>query len=557
MKDKSLFHWLIQLNRKQIWKILLLSALMVLSALAGVAVAVLTRGVVDGAIAGLNAAFWRACGLLAGFGAARILLYFFSRWLTVDITAGIDLHMKSELFRHILRKDYSAVGKYHSGVLMSRINDDVRIISSGLAEIAPGMLGMVVRLIAAFIVVLNINARFAVVFLILGAVSMLLASLLRKRMKEIHLREQEATERVSGYMQESVENLLVIKSFGAETAIIEREKRLQKKRRKAIRVRKLYSSVMSMLMNIAFYGGYLLGLIWSAIKIATGEITVGLFSSLIQLISQVETPLTSISGYMPRLAALSASAERIKTLYDLPEEPVRDSDTLPDYNEVRRIGLKNISFAYEQEPVLENADLSIRKGEFVVLAGVSGIGKSTLMKLLLGVYRPTDGELFLETDRKIPIDSTTRAMFAYVPQGNLLLSGTIRDNLCLLDAKIPEEKILHALEIADAAAFVSELPNGLNTMIGERGVGLSEGQLQRLAIARALLTDAPILLLDEATSALDEETERKLLSNLRSMTDKTCLLISHKSAALEVCDSAYRIIHGKIEPIPAEEDHTV
>ena len=557
MKDKSLFHWLIQLNRKQIRKILLLSALMVLSSLAGVAVAVLTRGVVDGAIAGLNDAFWRACGLLAGFGAARIVLHFFCRWLTVDITAGIDLHMKSDLFRNILRKDYSAVGKYHSGAFMSHINDDVRMISSGLAEIVPGILGMTVRLIAAFAVVLHINARFAVTFLTLGAVSMLLASLLRKRLKQIHLREQEATERVSGYMQEAVENLLVIKSFGAEETIVGRERSLKNNRRKAIRVRKIYSSVMSMLMNVAFYGGYLLGLIWSAIKIATGDISVGLFSALIQLISQVETPLTSISGYIPRFAELSASAERIKAIYDLPEEPAQDRGMLPDYSELRHIGLKNISFAYEREPVLEKADLSIRKGEFVVLAGVSGIGKSTLMKLLLGVYRPTDGEMFLETDRKIPIDSTTRAMFAYVPQGNLLLSGTIRDNLCLLDAKIPEEKIRRALEIADAAAFVSELPNGLNTMIGERGVGLSEGQLQRLAIARALLTDAPILLLDEATSALDEETERKLLSNLRSMTDKTCLLISHKSAALEVCDSAYRIIHGKIEPIPAEEDHTV
>lgn len=556
MKDKSLFRWLLQLNRRQIPKILLLSALMVLSALAGVAVAVLTRGVVDGAIAGMNAAFWDACALLAGVGAARIMLYFFCRWLSVDISAGVDLHMKSELFRRILRKDYSSVGVYHSGALMSRINDDVRIISSGLAEIAPGILGMTVRLVAAFAVVLRINARFALVFLTLGAVSMLLASLLRKRLKQIHLREQEATERVSGYMQEAVENLLVIKTFGAEETVVGREQHLQKKRRRAIRVRKVYTSVMHMLMNVAFYGGYLLGLIWSAIKIATGEITVGLFSALIQLISQVETPLTSISGYIPRLAALAASAERIKALYDLPEEPVRDRGMLPDYGDLRRIGLKNVSFAYEQEPVLKDASLSIRKGEFVVLAGVSGIGKSTLMKLLLGVYRPTAGELFFETDKNIPIDSTTRAMFAYVPQGNLLLSGTIRENLCLSDGKIPEEKILRALEISDAAKFVSELPNGLNTLIGERGVGLSEGQLQRLAIARALLTDAPILLLDEATSALDEETERTLLSNLRSMTDKTCLLISHKTAALEVCDSAYRIAHGKIERMQAGEECT-
>ena len=554
MKQDSPMRWVLSRNKKQLFKMLLLSACMVLSAVCGVGVAVLTRDVVDGAIHGIDKAFWHACMLLGSVGAGRIALFFFCRYLTMDITAAIDLNMKSDLFAKLLRKDYSAIGQYHSGVLMSRINDDVRIISVGLAEIFPGLLGMSVRLVAAFAVVFQINARFAVVFLALGTISMLLASLLRKRLKSIHLREQETTERVSGYMQESVENLLIIKSFGAEQAIIEREKRLQKKRKKAIRARKLYSSFMNLLMNIAFYGGYLMGLIWSAVKIASGQISVGLFSALIQLISQVETPLTTISGYIPRISALSASAERVKTLYDLPDEPLRGGEKPLDYEKLDAICLENVSFAYEQEPVLKNATMTIRKGEFVVVAGVSGIGKSTLMKLLLGVFRPTGGKLFFSSEEPHPIDSTTRSMFAYVPQGNLLLSGTIRENICLLGKGINDEDIRRALEISDAG-FVDELPEGLDTVIGERGVGLSEGQLQRLAIARALLSCAPILLLDEATSALDEETEKTLLTNLRSMTDKTCLLVSHKRAALEVCDSAYRIVHGKIEQMqPKEED---
>ncbi len=553
MKDRALFRWLIQLNKKQVWKILTLSALTVLSSLTGVAVAVMTRGVVDGAIRGMDDAFWNACMLLGGFGAARIGLYFLCRWLTIDVTAAIDLHMKSDLFRRILRKDYSAVGQYHSGALMSRINEDVRVIATDMAEIFPGILGMSVRLLAAFAVVCSINARFALVFLALGTVSMLAASLLRKHLKKIHLREQETTERVSGFMQESVENLLIVKSFGAEDVISEREGRLQKKRKKAIRKRKIYTACMSLLMNIAFYGGYLLGLIWSAVKIATGEITVGLFSTLIQLIAQVETPLTAISAFFPRISALAASAERVRALYDLPDEPSTRRGDLPEYEKLNAICIRHVSFTYDRDPILQDASLTLRKGEFAVLTGLSGIGKSTLMKLLLGVYRPTEGEMYFAADRKIPIDSTTRHMFAYVPQGNLLLSGTIRENLCLLDPKIPEEKIRRALEISDAESFVSELPDGLDTVIGERGVGLSEGQLQRLAIARALLTDAPILLLDEATSALDEETEKRLLSNLRSMTDKTCLLISHKKAALEVCDSAYRIRLGGVEHADVEE----
>lgn len=548
MKDRKTIAWLLQLNRKQWWRICLLAASMILAALLSVAVALLTRYVVDSAANGLDATFLRFAALLAAAGAGQILLFFLNRHLSVDIASGIAISMQTLVFRKLLRKDYAAIGNYHSGVLLRRLTSDVDTVANGMTEILPGALSMSVRLIAAFAVVCMMELRLALAFLAIGIAAMLAAALLRKKMKQLHRAEQETAERTTGFMQESLGNLLVIKTFGAEETMDARTDLLQGERRNAIRRRKRYGALMSLFMNTAFYGGYILGLIWGAVGIANHAMTFGMFASVIQLLGQIERPLTTISGYAPQLAAVLSSAERIRELLELPEETPAHTDDLESGLEA--VGISGVTFSYDREQVLRRADFRLQKGEFAVLTGQSGIGKSTLMKLLLGVYKPTEGETYLQKDgQKLPLDSTTRSLFAYVPQGNFLLSGTIRENVCMVCPDAPDEDVERALAISDAAEFVSQLPDGIHTVIGERGVGLSEGQAQRIAIARALMTDAPILLLDECTSALDEQTEKRLLENLRSMTDKTCLLISHKKAATEICDSVYRIVDGKIERI--------
>ncbi|MBQ7255878.1 MAG: ABC transporter ATP-binding protein [Oscillospiraceae bacterium] len=546
MKDRKTIAWLLQLNRKQWWRICLLAASMILAALLSVAVALLTRYVVDSAANGLDATFLRFAALLAAAGAGQILLFFLNRHLSVDIASGIAISMQTLVFRKLLRKDYAAIGNYHSGVLLRRLTSDVDTVANGMTEILPGALSMSVRLIAAFAVVCMMELRLALAFLAIGIAAMLAAALLRKKMKQLHRAEQETAERTTGFMQESLGNLLVIKTFGAEETMDARTDLLQGERRNAIRRRKRYGALMSLFMNTAFYGGYILGLIWGAVGIANHAMTFGMFASVIQLLGQIERPLTTISGYAPQLAAVLSSAERIRELLELPEETPAHTDDLESGLEA--VGISGVTFSYDREQVLRRADFCLQKGEFAVLTGQSGIGKSTLMKLLLGVYKPTEGETYLQKDgQKLPLDSTTRSLFAYVPQGNFLLSGTIRENVCMVCPNAADEDVERALAISDAAEFVSQLPDGIHTVIGERGVGLSEGQAQRIAIARALMTDAPILLLDECTSALDEQTERRLLENLRSMTDKTCLLISHKKAATEICDSVYRVVDGKIE----------
>ena len=207
----------------------------------------------------------------------------------------------------------------------------------------------------------------------------------------------------------------------------------------------------------------------------------------------------------------------------------------------------NITFRYDRDVILDNTSLTVNKGDFVAIMGISGIGKSTLLKLLLGVFHVEDGEIWLNTSEgDVKVDCHTRRLFTFVPQGNFLLSGTIRENLTFINSDATDDEINEAVRIACADKFLDELPEGLETVIGERGIGLSEGQLQRLAIARAILSKSPIMLLDEATSALDEETELEFLSNLRQMQNKTCIIVSHKKAALEICNKHIQIVNGKI-----------
>lgn len=278
--------------------------------------------------------------------------------------------------------------------------------------------------------------------------------------------------------------------------------------------------------------------------------TYGTVTAIIQLVNQVQSPFVSLSGIMPKYYTTIASAERIMELDDLPNEKEinkKEIDVLDTYKNLNSVEFENISFKYDRDIILDNTSLSIKKGDFVAIMGISGIGKSTLLKLLLGVFNLNFGKIYLDTNNgKIPIDKNTRRLFSYVPQGNMLISGTIKDNITFINPDASDAEIEEAIRISCAKQFIDELPLGLETVIGEKGLGLSEGQVQRLAIARSLLADSPILLLDEATSALDEKTEKEFLTNLKALDNVTCIIVSHKKAALDICNKTIQIKNGKI-----------
>ncbi len=296
-------------------------------------------------------------------------------------------------------------------------------------------------------------------------------------------------------------------------------------------------------MGLVFDLSWLFCMIWGCINIFRGNLTYGSLAAMIQLIGRVQGPIANSVTLAGQVYGVIASSERLLELTNLPVE--EKGEELPDFEEIR---LEHVTFQYDDgdEDVLQDISAVIRRGEFLALTGISGGGKTSLFQLLLGIHRPTEGQIVFRADgRDVPASRGTRRLFAYVPQGNMLFSGTLRDNLTMFTDAASDEEIRAAVK----AACIDELVNdiGLDAVLGERGVGLSEGQEQRVAVARALLSRAPVLLLDEATSALDEKTEAQLLSNIAAMQGKTCIIVTHRRAALAICDYRLHIEAGTSE----------
>ena len=353
---------------------------------------------------------------------------------------------------------------------------------------------------------------------------------------------QAAEDVLHSSTQETMENIRVIKASVSEervlTQIDENRERLQSEQ---IRNGKL-SIAMNNGMGVMFDVSWLFCYLWGCIKIFNGEFTYGSLGAMIQLMGRIQSPIANAVRIVGQIYGVVASTERLQDVLDLPDEENHGSLKAFD-----KIVLRDVSFQYDDgiEEVLIGVNGEIQKGEFVAITGRSGGGKTSLFQLLLGIYRPTDGEItFIHGTESITASRGTRILFAYVPQGNTLFSGTLRDNLTRFTDSAAEDEILQAVRIACIEDLVEDV--GLDVVLGERGIGLSEGQAQRVAIARALLSRAPILLLDEATSALDEKTEAKLLENIGKMRDKTVIIVTHRTAALRICNKQWHIEEGKL-----------
>ncbi len=488
--------------------------------------------------------------LLCAIVVSEIVIFLVCGMLETHISTKLELTFREKVFRSVLFKDYSEVSKFHSGELLNRLFGDVTVITESVATLLPKFAALIARLVGAFSAMFFIDAAFSAILLVGGIALFCFARVFRGVMKRQHKSVQEANGEMRSFIQEASENFLVIKAFEMEDRIMETVGKRSKKYYLAKMKKALFSTGASAGFSSIMMGGYLYAVIWSAFKIiANTGFGFGDFTAIMQLITQVQSPFAGLSGSLSKYYAAIASAERLLEICDLPEEKLGEAcDVAKTYDSLSSISVRNMSFSYGTLPVLVDASAEIEKGKLTVIAGSSGIGKSTLIKLIMGVLYPSSGELTakLSGGASIELSASTRALFAYVPQGNLLMSGTIRENMLLARNDASDEEIFSALKVSCAEGFISEMPQGLDSVIGERGSGLSEGQAQRLAIARAILSGAPILLLDEATSALDEATEREVLSNIMALSDRTCIAISHRSAAREICDAEIRIEDGKI-----------
>ena len=556
MKNTAL-RWLWDVPGKKKWNIFALTLVQAMYGASGVLYALLLREIVDAATGHDGAGFWHFLGLLIVLVIVQLSLRAVIRWLTELSKATLENTFKGRLMDTLLHRDFLRVSAVHSGEWLNRQTNDTKVVADACVDILPGLSGMVVKLVSALIMILVLEPRFAAILIPGGSVMVFFTWLFRRKLKNLHKRIQESDGLLRVFLQERIGSLLMIRSFAAEEQT-QRETEQKMQAHQAARMRRNhFSNFANIGFGAAMNGMYLLGVGWCGYRILTGTISFGTLTAITQLITQIQTPFANITGYLPRYYAMLASAERLmeaEAFAGDTAEPKPLSELTAFYeNELTSIGLTDASFTYypaaeggealskEDMPVvLEHLSLEIRKGETVAFTGHSGCGKSTALKLLMCVYLPDSGGRYYTDNRgnRGSLTSSYRRLFAYVPQGNALMNGTIREVVSFADpdAAYDEARLKRALQIACAEEFVSELSDGADTLLGERGTGLSEGQMQRLSIARAIFSGSPILLLDEATSALDADTEKQLLTNLRAMTDKTVVIVTHRPAALTICD---------------------
>lgn len=549
--DRNVLKWIFKVCQKQVPLMILLVILNAVYGVSSVFFAKFSKNIIDGATQAKDFDIVVKFALcMLGLVVFQMTLNITKNSLSERCSARLEMILKKYLLDLVISKDYQKVTSYHTGDLQNRMFNDVRLVATGFTTIIPEAAYFGAKLLSSLIYLIIIDKIFALIFVVGGCAVFLITRLFRKTLKKLHKNVQETEGKTRSFIQEILTNLLVIKAFSVEDRINDTTDELQEYNFGARMKKRNFSICANVGLGAVFSVGTVFAIAFGAYSILFKGMTYGTVTAIIQLVNQVQSPFVSLSGIMPKYYTTLASAERLMELDDLPNETQKNAteiDAVKVYQELKSIDFNNISFKYDRDIILDNTSLKINKGDFVAIMGISGIGKSTLLKLLLGVFNLNSGSITLETDSgSIPIDKNTRKMFSYVPQGNMLISGTIRDNITFINQNASDEEIEQAVRISCSKQFIDELPSGIETVIGEKGLGLSEGQVQRLAIARSLLANAPVILLDEATSALDENTEKEFLQNLKELKNVTCIIVSHKMAALEICNKKIQIKDGKI-----------
>lgn len=530
--------WSQCVHSRVIWICVLRVVLVCLSLLT----TLVTKDLVDAAVSAKEAILWKSGLLLLAVMIAQIVLGWITSMVSLRASTKLQRSLQGTLIRDILTKEYSTLKSYHSGELVNRVFSDAGVIKGGVMGILPSIIGTLVSFVGAAAILIALDWRFVLLLACAGLVGTVIVLCFRKPMKERHLRMQKAEDKLHASIQETLENIRLIKASLSEKRVYRQiDSRQETMENEQVRQGKFHI-LMNNSMGLMFNFSWLFCMLWGCAAIFRGELTYGSLAAMIQLIGRVQGPIASAVSIAGEIYRVIASAERLMELTDLPSETM--GEPLKDFDE---INIDHVTFRYEDgtDDVLRDISCTIRKGEFVALTGTSGGGKTSLFQLLLGIYSPNKGKVVYRTGpAETPASRETRALFSYVPQGNTLFSGTLRENLTMFTDEATDAEIAEAVRAACIDDLTEEI--GLDAELGERGVGISEGQAQRVAVARALLTRAPILLLDESTSALDEETEARMLQNISAMRDKTCLIVTHRKAALAICDYRLHITEGRM-----------
>ena len=537
--QKPVMIWLANHTKPFLPSLSLLLAMDVVTSAVSIAMALINRNIIDTATAGGR--FTNSIILYVAVLFASLLVGAFSSVVSVMINERFAFGIRIKVYDSVVRACWDKISKFHSGDIITRLSSDVDIIASGIAEIIPSIISLGVRFIMAFVTLAYFDIGIALFALLMGPVTAVIGIVFGRLLKPLVEKFRQTESAYKSFMQESVANITVFKAFGAEQMATDRMTGLRGERLKWLLKRQRLSAVSSTLLSLSFQTGYMAAFIYSTIRLSRQLITFGTMSVFLTMVSQIQSPIVGLSRMLPQVVSIFTSANRVIEVSSITPEETETAELAPG---AVGIEARDVSFSYGQDEILKNATLLIEPGEFVSMMGSSGIGKTTFVRLVMSYVSPDEGtmELFDSNGNKAVINAGARKYISYVPQGNTLISGRIIDNIRLGDPAIGEEEMWELLKVVAVDEFVQTTAQGLNTVIGERGLGLSEGQAQRIALARALAKKAPLLILDEATSALDEETEIAVLRHLHEhVKDITCLLITHRTSVLRFCDRCIRI----------------
>ena len=543
LKDELL--WLFSLSRCYKKEIFAVTVLSVIGTVFSLTTSLCLKYVIDIVTGTLNQSI-----LLVLLGS--IFLSAITSRITTKVNVKIQNELQLQVYGTIFNAQWESLREYRKGDLINRINSDASLIASGAVSWWPTVITFAAKFIYTFVLIVMNDPIMAAIALMSAPVSALLSRFMIRKMHNHSLKVKELSADIMSYQEDSFQNLQYIKSFGISDVI---NKRLIKKQQEYKEESLNYNKVtvlMNIIMGLVGITVTFVSYAWGIYRLWEGFITYGTMVMFLQLTLTLSNSFNSILSVIPTTINLGTSAARIISLENLPEEkstPTAEEKKFINSNFKSGVSINcsNLSFSYSDKPserVLKNAGFSAGIGETIAIIGGSGIGKTTFFRLLLGLLEPTEGEITFKgnNNEAIKAGPSTRELIAYVPQGNTIISGTVAENLRLIKKDATDEEIITALKLSCAYDFVSKLPQGINSQIGESGNGFSEGQIQRISIARALIKDAPVLLFDEVTSALDEETEGRLLHNIQThFKNKTIIFVTHKLNALDISDKVYKI----------------
>lgn len=548
--QSSYWKWLVSYSKPFTPKLILLVILNSVGALFSLVFAIISKNIIDNATGGNKLGITQQIALYVGVLILSEVIGIVSQIVTVYVSERYTFVMRNEMFGRILSSKWLEVKRYHTGDVVSRIMGDVSNIEDGVINTIPSIISLTIEVIFVFITLFYYSPMLAILALVVAPVAAIGSVVIGKKMKYLQMRVRQSEAEYNSFVQESMSNLLVVKTFTHEESSVARLNELRKNRFYWIMKRTKITILNSLLMSATFSIGYVFALSYGAVQIADGVITYGTMSVFLTLVNQIQSPILMLVRKIPHVVSVLASAGRIKEMHEIGLEKRLDTEFDSDENQ-SNVGVKitNIEFGYDDDLVLDNLNLDIKPGETVAIVGESGIGKTTLVRLIMSLVEGSKGKIeFYNADgSKGDASASSRRFMSYVPQGNTLFSGTIRENILMGNKNATDEEIAEVLDLVAATEFVDKLPNKVDTVIGERGHGLSEGQAQRIAIARALIKKAPFLILDEATSALDEQTEMRVIEGIRKQSPKpTCLVITHRKGILRFCDRELRIENRNI-----------